>query len=201
MKTELRQQILKRIKSDELKSFTCFDFTDFASYKTVSKCLERLEDEKLLYRIGMGIYCLNQYDDVLKIQILPSIDNVVHTIAKKNNWTICPTGNAALNMMGLSTQVVASFTYLTSGPYKEYLILNNKICLKRTMGRELIGHSLKTNLLIQSIKALGKENITQENIDVLSSKLTLKEKEKAVQETPLIQTWIRKIVLKVCEVR
>ena len=122
MKTDLKTLILKRIQDAPLKAFSCYDFTDLASYKAISKCLERLEDNGEIKRIIQGIYSLNAFDDVLKLPILPSVDDVVNCLARKHRWILCPTGNAALNAMGLSTQVPASYSYLSSGPYKNYLI-------------------------------------------------------------------------------
>ena len=199
MKTELKTSILKRIKSNNLKAFSCYDFTDLSSYKTISKCLQRLENEKVIERVIAGIYCLNSYDKVLKIKVLPSIDDVIHAIARKHNWIICPTGATALNAIGLSTQVAVAHTYLSNGPYKEYIIYDNKVNLKRTMNREIGGYSPITNLLIQCIKAIGEGNIEQNQIDYLRNKLSQEDKRTVVNETTLIQTWIRKTVLEICE--
>ena len=43
-------------------------------------------------------------------------------IARNYNWTIAPTGDAALNLLGISTQVPSKWEYVSSGPYKEYNI-------------------------------------------------------------------------------
>jgi len=199
MITDLKDIILERIKDKKLKAFSCYDFTDLASYKTISKCLERLVDSKVITRIIQGIYCLNLFDEALSLPILPSIDDVVRCLSRKNKWIICPSGNTALNIMGLSTQVPSSYTYLSSGPYKSYLIYDVPVLLKRTMTRELIDYSNTTLLLIQCIKALGKDNITSHDIDTLKSKLNQQDKINALKETPIIQTWIRKIIVLVCK--
>ena len=200
MKTELKELILKRIKGKNgLKVFSCFDFTDLAAYKAISKCLERLEDEKTITRVAPGIYCLTKFDNVLNIYVLPSIHEIVQAIARKNRWEICPTGNAALNLLGLDTQVVAKHVYLTSGPYKEYTILKNHVSLRKTMSRELGGYSELTNLLIQCIKAIGEDRIEDEQIECLKRKLTNEQKKQVIKETTLIPTWIRNITLKICE--
>ena len=199
MKTELRELILKRIKRKQLKAFSCYDFTDLAPYKTISKCLERLEDSKEIKRIIHGIYCLNLFDEVLSLPIMPSVDYVVNCLARKHKWIICPTGNTALNIMGLSTQVPALYSYLSSGPYKEYSIYGMTVTLKRTMTRELIDYSYKTLLLIQCIKTIGKDSITDKEIDILKNKLSSNDKLNALKETPLIQAWIRKIIMLICK--
>ena len=199
MKTELKELLFKRIKENNLKAFSCYDFTDLASYKTISKCLERLEDEKEIKRIIQGIYCLNSYDKVLSLPVLPSIDDVVNCLARKHKWIVCPTGNVSLNLMGLSTQVPASYAYLSSGPYKNYSIYETPVSLKRTMTRELIDYSYKTLLLIQCIKTIGKENITESDILSLKNRLSSSDKTKALQETTSIQAWIRKTIVLICK--
>ena len=199
MKTELKDLILKRIEEKNLKAFSCYDFTDLASYKTISKCLERLEDTKEIKRVHKGIYSLNLFDDVLNLPVLPSIDDVVNCLSRKHKWIICPTGNAALNVMGLSTQVPASYTFLSSGPYKNYLIYDVRVSLKRTMTRELIDYSYKTMLLIQCIKAIGQDNITYEDMTILKNKLSPTDKITALVETLTIQAWIRKIIVSICK--
>ena len=145
------------------------------------------------------MYCLNFFEDDLKLPILPSIDDVVNCLARKNKWIICPTGNVALNLMGLSTQVPAAYTYLSSGPYKKYMIYEVSVSLKRTMTRELIDYSYKTLLLIQCIKAIGKDNITDNELTILRNKLSQTDKTNALKETALIQAWIRKIIVLICK--
>lgn len=199
MNTDLRKLVLQRIEGEGLKAFSCYDFTDLASYKTISKCLERLEDSMTIRRIIQGIYSLNAFDDVLKLPIMPSVNDVVNCLARKHRWVICPTGNAALNVMGLSSQVPASYSYLSTGPYKNYVIHGMPVLLKRTMTRELIDYSYKTQLLIQCIKTIGKDNLTREEVTALKNKLSDIDKKKALEETTVIQAWIRKIIVLICE--
>ena len=199
MKTELKELILQRIKENNLKAFSCYDFTDLSSSKTISKCLERLEDSQEIKRIIQGIYCLNLFDDLLSLPVLPSIDDVIRCLERKHKWIICPTGNTALNMMGLSTQVPANYSYLSSGPYKNYTIYEIPVSLKRTIMRELIDYSYKTLLLIQCIKAIGKDNISDNEISILRNKLDTIDKLNALKETTSIQAWIRKIILSICK--
>lgn len=199
MKTELKSLILQKIKKTNLKSFSCYDFVDIAPYKTISKSLERMEYAGEIKRIIYGVYCLSLFDEVLKLPILPSIDDVANCIARKHKWSICPSGNLALNIMGLSTQVPATYSYLSSGPYKEYFIYNNKLCFKRTMTKEIIDYSYKTLLLIQCIRTLGKENINDDVIILLKNKLSNEDKEKALKETLTTTIWIRDIIVSICK--
>ena len=48
-----------------------------------------------------------------------SPDELARAIARDQNWTIGPKGDAALNILGLSTQVPAIYSYITDGPYRK----------------------------------------------------------------------------------
>lgn len=199
MKTDLKSLLLQKIKKNNLKAFSCYDFVEFASYKTISKCLERMDDKGEIRRIIQGIYCFNGYDEVLKLPILPSVNDVAICIARKHGWVICPSGNLALNLLGLSTQVPANYTYLSNGPYKEYLIYDIKVTFKRRMNREVSDYSYKTSLLIQCIKFLGKDNIDNKVISTLKEKLTDSDKANALKETSKVQAWVRDIIVLICK--
>lgn len=199
MKTELKTLILKKIKQMNIKAFSCYDFTEFASYKTISKSLQRMEENDEIKRILNGVYCLNRFDDVLKLPLLPTINEVVECIARKHKWTICPAGNLALNILGLSTQVPANYLYLSNGPYKEYFIYGTKVSLKRTMNREISDYSYKTLLLIQSIKALGEDKINDQTLNKFKLALSSLDKQRALKETTTSQAWIRNVIVQICK--
>ena len=80
-----------------------------------------------------------------------------------------------------------------------YLIYETPVCLKRTMTRELVDYSYMTLILIQCIKAIGKDNINDDDITLLRSKLNHIEKMNALKETTFIQSWIRKIIVQICK--
>ena len=199
MKTELKEQILNRIKHDKLTAFSCYDFTDLANYKTISKCIERLEDSYTIRRIINGIYCLNEQDKELSLPKLPSINDIAKCIARKNKWTICPTGSVSLNALGLSTQVPSSYIYLSTGPYKKYVIFDTQLIFKHTMSRELIDNSEQTTLLIQCIKVLGKDGVEFDMINHLKKMFSEQEKKTIIKETISIPSWIRNMILEICK--
>ena len=103
-------------------AFTVTDFVDIAGYKAVSKALERLEDEKKIRRVIRGVYDCPKYSELLGEFEAPSPHHIAMAIARNNNSTIVPSGNAALNHLGLTTQVTAYWPYIRDGPYKKYEI-------------------------------------------------------------------------------
>ncbi|MBN1578828.1 MAG: hypothetical protein JW913_19870 [Chitinispirillaceae bacterium] len=44
--------------------------------------------------------------------LIPDIWSITQTIARKNGWKIVPSGEAALNALGLSTQVPGRYVFL-----------------------------------------------------------------------------------------
>ena len=120
---------------------------------------------------------------------------VAHALARKFGWTIVPCGDTALNMLGLSTQVPAVWLYVSDGTYKEYTYGNTVIRFKRTTNKEISKISYKTALVIQALKALGKENITDEIINQIASVTTGKEK---TAEAKYATSWIYDVIKEIC---
>ena len=67
-----------------------------------------------------GLYDYPHYSKWLKQTLPADIAQVAHTLARKYGWTIQVTGNAALNIMRLSTQVPTRYLYLSDGSSKRY---------------------------------------------------------------------------------
>ena len=128
----------------------------------------------------------------------PSADKVAHALARKFGWTIIPCGDTALNLLGLSTQVPSVWLYVSDGTYKEYTYGNTTIKFKRTTNKEISKLSYKTALVIQAIKALGKENITNEIISKIAQVTTEKEKAQMFAEAKYATSWIYDIIKTIC---
>lgn len=66
-----------------------------------------------------------------------------------------PTGETTLNLLGLSTQVIAHWTYRSDGPYREHEIGNVHIQFKHTANENISGVSARSALVIQALLSLG----------------------------------------------
>ncbi len=104
-----KQEIVNRIENFESNQvFIANDFFDIAGYETVvRRTLNRLVKDKEITRILKGIYYKPKYIELIGEYAMVSVDEVADAIARKYNWTIAPSGNTALNLLGLSTQVPA----------------------------------------------------------------------------------------------
>ena len=200
MKNGYTQKIRERIaESAEGTVFTTADFTDIAEKNTIRQNMLRLINEGVIRRIMNGVYEKPHFSKLLGEYVAPDPNAVAEAIARSYRWTIAPSGNTALNMLGLSTQVPAIWSYISDGPYKKYEWNNTVIEFKHRTNKEVTGLSYKTMLLIQALKTLGKDNITQDSIHALSQRLSEEEKEKAKREALKTTDWIYKEIKKICE--
>lgn len=190
-RTDNLQKIRRRIYESETGSvFVTSDFADITDNKKSSVCLMRLTEERLLRRIMRGVYDKPEYNSFLQEYLEPAPDKVANAIARNYGWTIVPCGDTALNLLGLSTQVPAIWLYVSDGPYKEYSFNNTTIKFKHTANKGISKLSYKTSLVIQALKALGKENIDNNVIVKLSKALTDDEKKNMLNEAKSTTSWI-----------
>lgn len=101
-----KSKIYNRIENwDSKYVFTANDFLDIADYETVRKSLNRMVLSGDVRRIIKGFYYKPKYISLIDEYEAPVAHEVAKAIARKYNWTIAPSGNTALNILGLSTQV------------------------------------------------------------------------------------------------
>ena len=181
-------------KAENGSVFVSTDFTDITDKKTVNMGLIRLADEGLIKKILFGVYYKPEFSKLLGEAVAPSPNKVAHALARNFGWTIVPCGDTALNILGLSTQVPSQWVYVSDGAYKEYTFDNTTIKFKRTTNKEISKVSYKTALTIQALKALGKENITEQVILRLKKILTDEEKEKMLAESKSATSWVLELI-------
>ena len=124
-----------------------------------------------------GVYQKPEFSTLLQEYIVPDPDAVARAIARKNNWTISPDSNAALNLLGLSTQVPAKWVYVSTGASRGYMWGNTRLTFIHENPQDLAGLSFIPALVVQALKALGKERITARVKEILSYRLSEKDKE------------------------
>lgn len=185
-------------KSEYGTVFVSADFTDITDKKTVNVILERIASGGQLRRIIRGVYDKPLYNDFLDEYLVPSPDLVANALARNYGWSIVPCGDTALNLLGLSTQVSAAWTYVSDGPYKEYSFENTTLKFKRITNKEISKLSYKSALVVQALKALGKENVTDSVLLKLKNDLTADEKNKLLNETKSVTSWIYEYIKIIC---
>ncbi len=125
----------------------------------------------------------------------PSIDDVVKAIAKRDNIKVMHSGMYALNTLGFSTQVPMRPVYLTSGSSREINVNGISVKLKRSVPKNFAFKSGFYSLLYQALKALGENNITEEELSQLSMLVNKFPEPNAFEhDINLMSLWMRKLI-------
>lgn len=197
MKSSVKEQIITIIRSRKHGwAFTALDFLGTFQRAEIDKALSTLASDGDIRRVLRGLYDLPMYSSLLNSYTAPDIDQVAHALARKFNWTIFPDGNTALNYLGLSTQMVSTYTYLSNGPTKTYSLSSNKLYFKRTTLKELALNNDHAVLTVQAIRAVGEKQITDQFIRDLSKCFSLAQWGKIVQSSLGVTIWIQKLITK-----
>ena len=185
------RQIQERIgTAAEGTVFVNSDFADIADTETIRRNLNRLTQAGTLRRILKGVYEKPEYSEMLKEYVAADPEAVAKALARNYHWTIAPCGNTALNLLGLSTQVTAVWSYISDGPYKTYEWNSTKLEFKHRTNKEITGHSYMTILVVQALKTLGKTNVTSKTIQTLSSRLNEDDKAAMLREAAESTDWV-----------
>ena len=179
--------------------FVNSDFADIADNNTVKQSINRLVQEGVLRRVIRGVFDKPKHSRLLGEYVAVDPDAVARALARCYHWTIAPCGDTALNMLGLSTQVTAVWSYISDGPYKTFQWDKTKIEFKHRTNKEITGLSPMTILVIQGLKTLGKENIDDKTIRVLSDRLNEDEKTALLVESTEATDWIYSVIKEICK--
>ena len=194
------QQIRERIQNaPDGRVFVSSDFADIADSNTIKQILSRLVRDGELRRIIRGVFDRPRYSKLLNEFVTPDVDEVAKALARSYHWTIAPSGIIALNMLGLSTQIPAKWSYISDGPYKTYELGKIEIEFKHRTNKEIAGLSPISILVIQALKTIKKENITDKTIRILSRRLSKEQKIALLAEGKEATDWIYEVIKKICK--
>ena len=169
-------------------------FLNLGNSENIKKALYRLTNEKkTLIRLAHGIYLYPKIDVELGI-LYPSTEEIAEAIAKRDKARIIPTGIYALNRLGLSTQVPMKIVYLTDGSARNIKIGKRTISFKRTTPKNLMTKGEISTLVIQALKEIGKENVTDEILKQLKTVLEKEKQENISHDSNLAPAWINTIL-------
>lgn len=179
-------------------AFTANDFTSEFRRSTVDWVLYKLVTKGTIRRIARGIYDYPKYSELLKQELSPDFDQVARALARKFNWRITPTGDAALNLLGLSTQVPGRPVYLSDGPTRSYKIGNFTLEFKKAALKDVGFKHRESGLVVQALKALGKERINDNVIASIRSRLDEKARKRVLKETVTATGWVYDAIKRIC---
>jgi len=196
----IEKQIISRIYGHGRGwAFTKVDFVAEFGEANIHQALSSLARAGSIRRVCHGVYDYPRQSELLGRVLSPDIDQVAQALARKFNWRIQPSGDAALNLLGLSTQVPGRWVYLSNGPSREYEVAGHTLAFRKAGLKETGFKYRESGLVVQAIKALGKEHVDQRVIEKLRQQLDRKSCNRLLGETRTVAGWIYQIIKQVCE--
>ncbi len=180
-------------------AFSSSDLLEKFSRSQADNLLSELVKQGKIRRVTRGIYDYPKYSELLKQTLSPDIDQVARAFARKFNWRIEVSGESALNMLGLSTQVVAKYIYLSDGPNKSYDIMGTTLEFKKSSLKNIGFKYKESSLIVQALKALGQENVTQSTIRKIREQIDEKMYDKILKDTKTATSWIYETIKEICK--
>lgn len=196
MEASINKQIESKVKRSKAgQIFLPSDFKDLGTSTAIRKTLSRLVEQKVLVRMGKGIYVVPIHDKVFG-EVLPSVEEIAAAIAKKERVKIMPTGQYALNKMGLSTQVPMKIIFLTNGTKKNITIGKSSIVFQPTTTKKLAMVGTISSLLFLGLEGLDLIQLTNSEIEKIISLLKKEDAKKLKHDMKLTPSRISDFVIK-----
>jgi hypothetical protein len=190
----IEEKIVNRIKAfPKGELFLPADFCDLGSSEAVRLSLFRLERAGLLMRVAQGIYVRPKESSLIGL-LTPSAEEVAVAIATRDKIRTVPTGNYALNALGLSTQIPMNIVLLTDGSPREIKVGNRTIKFKKTTPKNLLAKGKISRLVIQALKEIGNGKVTLGEEQKIINLLRKEEINDLKHDIALAPVWIQKIM-------
>ena len=189
-------------------AFSANDFSVDFGRGTVDWVLYNLVAAGTIRRVYRGMYDYPKYSELLQQQLSPDFDQVAQAFARKFNWRIQPSGDAALNLLGLSTQVPGRLVYLSDGPNRQYQVGDSgdlgdstshfTLEFKKSALKDVGFKYRESGLLVQALKALGKERIDDVVIATLRKQLDEATCKRVLRDTVTATGWVYDAIKRIC---
>ena len=168
----IEQAMSERIKArGDGWVFSSVDFVDLGNRNAVDKALSRMTANGSVRRLARGLYDVPKRHPLVGLTA-PSIDQVAKAVAGKSGTRLQPTGAYAANLLGLSDQVPAKVVFLTDGRSKRIQLGKLTIALKQTSPRIMATSGTISGSIIQALRYLGKDLVTEETVKRLDRRLS-----------------------------
>ncbi|MBU3661066.1 MAG: type IV toxin-antitoxin system AbiEi family antitoxin domain-containing protein [Flavobacteriales bacterium] len=192
----INKQIGKIIQqSKEGEIFLTSDFKDFGTTTAIRKSLSRFVELGIIDRMGKGIYVKPKQHKLFG-KTLPSLEDVALILAKKEHVKIMPTGQYALNKIGLSNQVPTKLIFLTNGTFKKIQFGKSELIFRPTTSKKLAMIGEITSLLFLGLEELDLEKLTSTENEKIKTLIEKEDPEKLKHDLRLTPSKVSDFVNK-----
>lgn len=174
-------------------AFTPRDFSHIGDQRCVAMALTRLVRKGIITSLSRGIYDY-PIDHPILGSISASTDSIIKLISDRDSIRIQPSGNYALNILGLSEQVPMKIVLLTDGPSRRIKLGKREIIFKHTTPRNMATAGLKSGVIIQALRALGKSRIDDKVLTILNRQINDSDRQELVANSKYAPVWIAKVL-------
>lgn len=189
--------ILRRIRGKQRGwVFTPKNFIDLAPRVTIAVTLHRLIKKGIIRKLSHGIYDFPvQHPKLGTLAANP--DAIAKAIALKSGDNIQPSGARLANLLGLDTQVPSKPAYITSGNSTRIKVGKYPITLNHSKLMPGTQFSVNVIRVINALRHLGKDNITDDIIKKCKKILSQKDKSQLKKNLAKLPVWIIPFILKI----
>ncbi|MEI8362470.1 MAG: DUF6088 family protein [Betaproteobacteria bacterium] len=180
-------------------AFSSSDLAGRFARQQIDNALSDLAETNKIRRVARGLYDYPRFSDLLQKTLSPDIDQVAYAYARKFNWRIEVSGESALNLLGLSTQIPAQYVYLSDGPSKSYDVMGLLLTFKKSSLKDIGFKHRESTLIVQALKALGKNYLNAEVFAKIREQIAKESFAKILRDTQGSTGWIYEAIKQICQ--
>ena len=193
----MTDRIMKRVRAKGRGwVFTPRHFVDFGTRGAVDMALSRLAKAGHVRRVGRGLYDYPRQHDKLGT-LSPDPDSLAAALATQSGDSLAPSGAAAANTLGISTQVPAKVSYATSGRSRTKRAGGRSLTLRHSRAPVLDDAPDGANAVVQALAYLGKDQIDAAVIARFAQRVDDQDMKALLQARPQMSGWMGDVVLKI----
>lgn len=180
--------------------FTPRHFVDFGTRASIDMALSRLAKAGDIRRISRGLYDYPRLHDTLGM-LSPDPDSMADALAVQSGDKLAPSGPAAANRLGISTQVPAKTSYAINGKTRVMKVAGRDVTLRHSRAPVLDKASDTANSVLQALAHLGKDKVDANVIHRFAKQIGDDDMRTLSQSRGAMSGWMGDAVLKISQAR
>lgn len=195
--TPVPDRIMRRVRAKGRGwVFTPKHFVDFGTRGSIDMALSRLAKAGLIRRVDRGLYDYPRQHAKLGM-LSPDTDSLAAALSTQTGDKLAPSGAAAANKLGLSTQVPAKASYATNGSTRTRRTAGRSLTLRHSRAPVIDDAPDSVNAVVQAIAYLGKDQVDADAIQRFARRISDSDMKALLQARPLMSGWMGDVILKI----
>lgn len=189
----IKNAVMKDINESQPHAiFFISDYIQLGSAETIRKIFHEATLIGKLEKAGHGIYVKPKISRFGHVPV--PLEKIAKEIAERDKCEILPTGNTAVNLIGLSTQVPMKLSYITTGSTRIVKIGERTISFRHAAPKNFAAKGSVIPMLIQGLREIGEENITESDNDAIKRFIDKQEDPYFQDDLQVSPAWMQRII-------